>query len=113
MDNSDNFYNQCDKALEAFSYPLRVLIGYMIHRSHTHTLHGQGTGRFSAEEARGFREEIWSTLNDMLEESRRNALQRGSGNDNDACFWCLAGDRPTECDTAVFGSIISALVATR
>ncbi|KAF2097653.1 hypothetical protein NA57DRAFT_77905 [Rhizodiscina lignyota] len=108
----DNFYVQRDKALEAFSYPFRVLIGQLIYRSHTQTLHGQGTGRFTAEEARKFREEIWSTLNGLLEESRRKKAQLHDGNDDDSCFWCLGGERPTECDTTVFGFINSALVAT-
>ena len=109
----DNFYTQRDKILEGFSYPLRALIGYMIYRKHTSLLHGQGISRFSATEARSFREEIWLSLNDLLQESRKKAMQRGGRKDDGSCFWCLGGDGPTECDTTVFGFINSALVATR
>ena len=71
------------------------------------TLYGQGTGRFSAEEARGFREEIWVRLEGMLGESRR---RKGTGKE---CFWCLGGEQPTGCDATVFGFVCSALVAER
>lgn len=102
----DNFYVQRDQVLEALPWPMRFLIGSMIYRSHVKTLHGQGTGRFSAAEARGFREEIWVRLNGMLAESR-------SKSEGKECFWCLGGEEATDCDTTVFGFVCSALIAKR
>lgn len=69
------------------------------------TLHGQGVGRFCLDEARGFREEIWTALNWLLEESRRKLTGR--------CFWCLGGEEPIDCDATGFGFVCSALVAER
>jgi hypothetical protein len=80
----------------------------MVYRSHTQTLHGQGTGRFTNDEAKQFREDIWTNLDGMLAESRAKRAENGR-----ECFWCLGGEEPTECDTSVFGFIVSALVAKR
>jgi hypothetical protein len=102
----DNFYVQRDKILEALPWLLRVYVGGVIYRSHVKTLHGQGTGRFSNEEVKEFREEIWDRLNGMLGEGKRT--REGNG-----CFWCLGGEEPTGCDVTVFGFICSVLVATR
>ncbi|KAJ9656426.1 hypothetical protein H2201_008546 [Coniosporium apollinis] len=55
----DNFYIQRDHVLTALSYPLRVV----------------GTGRYSADEARRFREDIWTNLNGLLEESWKKAQE--------------------------------------
>lgn len=104
----DNFYVQRDQVLEAAPWLVRWLVGGIIYRSHVKTLHGQGTGRFSAEEAKRFREEIWVRLDGMLGESRAKGKTRGK-----ECFWCLGGKGPTSCDATVFGFIISALVAER
>lgn len=109
----DNFYIQRDHVLTALSYPLRVVVGLLIYRTHCQTLHGQGTGRYSADEARRFREGIWTSLHGLLEESRKKALERCGGADDGSCFWCLGGDGPTECDTSVFGFVCSALIAKR
>ena len=103
----DNFYVQRDQVLEAAPLLVKWLVGGMIYRSHMKTLHGQGTGRFTAEEARMFREGIWKRLNGLLGESRKKK-ERGR-----ECFWCLGGDEPTACDATVFGFVSSALVATR
>jgi hypothetical protein len=73
----DHFYVQRDQVLEDALWLLRWLVGNMIYRSHVKTLHGQGTGRFSGDEARWFREEIWVRLNGMLGESRRKGNGRG------------------------------------
>jgi hypothetical protein len=104
----DNFYIQRDHVLVALPYPLRVLVGMMIYRGHQQTLHGQGTGRYTSEEVRALREEIWTTLEGLLEESRKKALARGGTDD---CFWCLGGNEPTDCDTTLFGFVCSALIA--
>jgi hypothetical protein len=66
--------------------------------------HGQGTGRFSDEEVRVPREDIWTRLNGLLGESRRQ--RKG-----EECFWCLGGDE-LSCDATVFRFISSVLVAT-
>lgn len=102
----DNFYVQREQVLEGKPWLVRWLVGGIIYRSHVQTLHGQGTGRFSAEEARGFREEIWGRLEGLLGDSRRRRNGKGS-------FWCLGGEGPTECDVSVFGFVCSALVAER
>jgi hypothetical protein len=109
----DNFYVQRDQVLSSAPYPVRVVVGWMIYRSHCQTLHGQGVARYSADEARGFREEIWTRLNGLLEESMRKSLQKRDDRDDESCFWCLGGDEPTECDTTLYGFINSALVAKR
>jgi len=101
----DNFYVQREQVLEGKPWLVRWLVGGIIYRGHVKTLHGQGTGRFSKEDARGFREEIWERLEGLLGESRR---RKGKG-----CFWCLGGEEPTECDVSVFGFVCSALVADR
>jgi Glutathione S-transferase N-terminal domain len=104
----ENFYVQRDQVLGDAPWLVRWLIGGMIYRSHVKTLHGQGTGRFSVQEARGFREEIWVRLNGMLAESRKKQSSRPN-----ECFWCLGGDGPTSCDSTVFGFVSSALIADR
>jgi hypothetical protein len=105
----DNFYVQRDQVLEDAPWLVRWLVGGMIYRSHVKTLHGQGTGRFSVAEARGFSREIWVSLNGMLGESRKK--KRSS--EGKECFWCLGGEGPTSCDAAVFGFVSSALIAER
>ncbi|KAI9684978.1 MAG: hypothetical protein M1820_010858 [Bogoriella megaspora] len=84
----DNPYIQRDHVLGSFSPLLRFLISSMIYRQHTKTLYGQGVGRFSADEARQFREEIWRTINNLLEQRRREAAVK----EVKECFWCLGGD---------------------
>ncbi|PMD47749.1 hypothetical protein L207DRAFT_576510 [Hyaloscypha variabilis F] len=104
----DNFYVQREEVLGEKPWVVRWLVGGVIWRSHVKTLYGQGTGRFSAEEARGFREEIWVRLEGMLGESRRRREGRGKEKE---CFWCLGGEQPTGCDATVFGFVCSALFA--
>ena len=106
----DNYYVQRDKVLSSQPLPLRVAIGYLIYRKISATLHGQGTGRYSRDEVRAFREEVWQALSDLLEESsRQSGAQRGSREP----FWVLGGAQPTEADTSLFGFIVSIHVAAR
>lgn len=94
-----------DHVLWSLPYPVRVLVGLIIYRNTTATLHGQGTGRFSAEEIAAFRREIWSSFHDLLLASKAN---RGAANAGP--FWVLGGDHPTEADCALFGFIVSVLI---
>ena len=72
------------------------------------TLHGQGTGRYSAGEIKSFRREIWEGINALLLHARKMAKDAA----NNEPFWLLGGDHPTEADTTVFAFITSVLVST-
>ncbi|KAF1983199.1 hypothetical protein K402DRAFT_396905 [Aulographum hederae CBS 113979] len=106
-----NFYAQRDHVLHAVPYPIRVVIGAKIYRSHISTLHDLGVGRYSDAEVVAFQEEVWMALEDMLAESLAKADEKGLDGER-RCFWCLGGTEPTECDTTVFGFVSSMLVAT-
>jgi len=101
-----NYYTMRDHILEAFSYPLRLIIGQLIYRSHTSTLHGQGTGRFSPAEIAAFRLQIWESFNDLLLSSKRNSKSSSEP------FWVLGDDEPTEADMVLFGFIVSVMYCT-
>ncbi|KIW96167.1 uncharacterized protein Z519_03234 [Cladophialophora bantiana CBS 173.52] len=101
----ENFYVQRDKALWSMPFPVRVLVGYLIYRGITNTLHGQGVGRLSGEEVRSLKTEIWRTIDNVLECRLRHA----SG-DHDL-VWLLGGEQPTEADATLFGFITSVLVS--
>ncbi|KIX05751.1 uncharacterized protein Z518_03723 [Rhinocladiella mackenziei CBS 650.93] len=100
----DNFYVQRDKALWSAPYPVRVLIGYFIHRSITHTLHGQGVGRLSPEEIRALKTEIWQRVDNVLKQRLHRAP-------TDEPAWYLGGKQPTEADATLHGFITSVLVS--
>ncbi|KAL4997860.1 hypothetical protein BDV10DRAFT_168657 [Aspergillus recurvatus] len=101
---TENYYTMRDHVLSAVPYPIRIFVGLLIYRSTVQTLHGQGAGRYSAEEIQGFREEAWGAVNDLLVASKEKAQNRGGP------FWVLGGEKPTEADTTVFGFVISALI---
>ncbi|KAI1398861.1 putative glutathione S-transferase [Hypoxylon fuscum] len=101
-----NYYTMRDHVLWSIPYPVRVLVGLMIYRSTLATLHGQGTGRFTAKEIVTFRREIWEGLSALLTASRSN------NKDAHEPFWALGGDHPTEADASLFGFIVSALICT-
>lgn len=100
----DNYYIQRDEVLHAKPLVLKILIGNIIHRKIVQTVHLQGCGRFTSEEQKAFRHEIWETLEAMLAEQRKAA----EGNEP---FWCLGGQNPTEADSVVFAFICTTLVA--
>lgn len=102
----DNFYTQREKALAAIPYPVRVLIGYYVHWSVASTLHGQGVGRFSAEEVHALKAEIWQHVDSVLKQRLRRV---SSGQ----LAWYLGGKQPTEADAALYGFIVSGLVSAR
>ncbi|KAI0161780.1 putative glutathione S-transferase [Hypoxylon sp. FL1284] len=102
-----NYYAMRDHALWSIPYPVRVLVGVLVYRNTVATLHGQGTGRFTAEEIASFRLEIWKSLDALLKASRSS-----SKDDNSTSFWALGGDQPTEADTCLFAFIVSVLICT-
>ncbi|KAL3436680.1 hypothetical protein BDV09DRAFT_43489 [Aspergillus tetrazonus] len=101
---TENYYTMRDHVLSAIPYPIRVLVGLLIYRSTVQTLHGQGTGRYSADEIEKFREEVWGAVNDLLVASKVKAQDRAGP------FWVLGGETPTEADATVFGFVVSALI---
>jgi hypothetical protein len=104
----DNFYTMRDYAMAGVPFPLRTFFGYMAYRGNVRKLQDQGTGRFSDDEVRDFRRDIWEAVNGLLEDSRRKAGEdKSSGN----CFWVLGGSEPTEADATMFGFAVSALMA--
>ncbi|KAK4940983.1 hypothetical protein LTR10_019027 [Elasticomyces elasticus] len=100
----DNFYVQRDMALGSMPYPVRIMVGYLIHRSITHTLHGQGVGRLTNEEIRMLKTEIWQSLDDILKVRLRQATTGEP-------VWCLGDTAPTEADATLFGFVVSVLVS--
>lgn len=106
-----------DHILWSLPYPMRVLVGLLIYRNTTNTLHGQGTGRHTAEEIAAFRAEIWETLAGLLAASRTkqaggSTRSTRSKKADDEPFWALGGEEPTEADTVLFGFIVSVLICT-
>ncbi|KAL4818524.1 hypothetical protein BDW67DRAFT_156745, partial [Aspergillus spinulosporus] len=93
-----------DHVLGAIPYPIRIIVGLFIYRSTVQTLHGQGTGRYSADEIEKFREEAWGAVNDLLVAAKVKAQDRAGP------FWVLGGEQPTEADATVFGFVVSALI---
>lgn len=105
----ENYYVQRDKALWAIPYPLRVVVGLLVYRNISQMLHGQGTGRYTADEIRIFRKEIWEHVNELLESSLRQSRAQV---DKREPFWCLGGTAPTEADTTLYGFVVSVLIST-
>lgn len=103
----ENFYVQRDKALYSLPYPIRVVVGFLVHRTVSSTLHGQGSGRLTAEEVRGLKTEIWQTIDQALEQRLREASSK------EAPVWVLGGKQPTEADATLFGFIVSVLASER
>jgi hypothetical protein len=106
----DNYYIQRDKILWSKPFLVRVIVGQLIYRKTSQTLHGQGTGRFDMEEIAMFRREIWEGISDLLESSLMHSKAKA---ENDKPFWILGGAQPTEADASLFGFITSVLVCAR
>ncbi|GME51029.1 Glutathione s-transferase [Neofusicoccum parvum] len=102
-----NYYAMRDHVLSALPYLVRFLVGLLIYRESTQTLHGQGTGRFSPDEIAAFRLQIWESFDALLQAAKRNATGA-----EEAPFWVMGGEAPTEADTVFFGFIVSVLICS-
>ncbi|KAK8045620.1 glutathione S-transferase [Apiospora rasikravindrae] len=107
---TQNYYTMRDHVLGALPYPLRVVVGLLAYRGTVATLHGQGTGRYAAEEIAAFRREIWEAVDALLTASRNKSLSQDRPKGKP--FWVLGGEEPTEADATVFGFVVSALICT-
>lgn len=112
-----NYYAMRDHILQTLPYPVRVVVGLIIHRGAVSTLHGQGTGRYSGDEIAAFRYDIWESVNALLLEARQRQQQQQQQAEEGAQststpFWVLGRDQPTEADAALFGFITSVLIST-
>lgn len=101
----DNYYTMRDHALGAIPYPLRVVIGLLAYRRLVAMLHNQGTGRFTNDELRESKSEIWDSINGLLRASKSASAGEGP-------FWALGGEEPTEADATLFGFVVSVLIST-
>ena len=108
---ADNYYAMRDGVLAALPFPVRVLVGNLAYRAVAASLHGQGTGRYSADEVRVLKQEVWEGLAAMLSESRVAAAAREDGS-RDTPFWILGRADPTEADATVYGFLAASLVCT-
>ncbi|KAI0102235.1 hypothetical protein GGR51DRAFT_292269 [Nemania sp. FL0031] len=104
---TQNYYTMRDHVLWPVPWPIRGLVGSMIYRNTLATLHGQGTGRFSAEEIALFRREIWQSFADLVLESQTKT-RPAEGQP----FWVFGGPEPTEIDATLFGFVSSTLLST-
>ncbi|KAK4220663.1 hypothetical protein QBC38DRAFT_493739 [Podospora fimiseda] len=96
----DNYYTMRDGVLGGIPFPLRVIVGNLVCKNVSKALWGQGIGRFTDEEAKKMRREIWEGLSGLL----------GSVRKDKGVFWVLGGEGPTEADATVFGFIVGGLV---
>jgi hypothetical protein len=87
-------------------YPVQVVLGLLVYRNVSTTLHGQGAARYTEEEISNFRAGIWGSIEDLLIESKKK-----QGEDQKP-FWVLGGEHPSEADTTLFGAISASLVTT-
>ncbi|KAK0622366.1 hypothetical protein B0T14DRAFT_535642 [Immersiella caudata] len=107
----NNYYTMREGALAALPYVARLIVGPLAYRGVTRTLHGQGTGRFTDEEVREFKREIWESFNDLLVEARGNKVSLAARNeDPNTPFWVLGRAEPTEVDATLYGFIAAGLV---
>lgn len=100
----DNFYTMRDYSMAKVPFPERTTMGDALHRGIVQKVLDQGTGRFSDDEIRAFRKEIWMSVNALLGDSQKTANVEG-------CFWVLGGEVPTEADATVYGFVVSTLIA--
>jgi hypothetical protein len=83
--------------LHTIPYPIRLLVGYIVHSKITRTMYGQGTGRYSAEELDVLRGEAWTSLDDLVAQSKSR--------------WVLGGEEPTEADATLFGFLAATMTS--
>lgn len=92
-----------DKILAPIPWPIRVVVGNIVYNKNIRTFQGQGAGKFTAEELKEFRSEIWETISEALKVS--HAQHSGEGP-----FWVWGGETPTDADAVVFGFVVSNLM---
>lgn len=97
----DNYYIHRDHILQSKPWLIRYIVGNLIHRKIVQTLHLQGCGRFSKEQQKQFRHEIWQTLEQIL------AVRRQASQSKSEPFWVLGRQEPTEADAVVYAFINS------
>ena len=102
----DNFYVQRDGLFKSKPWPIRFIIGTLIHRKIVQTVHLQGCGRFTKAEQKDFRHEILQTLEDVL------AVKLKENKSPTEPFWVLGGAQATEGDFVLYAFINSNLVCT-
>ena len=105
-----NYYEMRPYALSTLSYPVQLVVGLLTHRKVMRTLHGQGTGRFSAEEISLFRRQIFESIDALLVVSKTR--QKEAGGAGDAVFWTLGGDGPSEADAVLYGFVVGVLICS-
>jgi len=105
----DNYYLQRDQALWAVPLPIRVFVGNNVYKKVTKTLYGQGVGRYTSAEVQSFREEVWSSFDDVLSDARETSQSE----DTTTPFYILGGEHPTEADVTLFSFVASILAAKR
>ncbi|KAB5566223.1 hypothetical protein GE09DRAFT_1105935 [Coniochaeta sp. 2T2.1] len=106
----DNFYTMRPGALAAMPYFLQLIIGNLAYNGTLRTLYGQGTGRYTKDEVRQFKLEIWENLNVLLSESRNSSS--AAKRDRHTPFWVLGRPEPSEADATVYAFIVASLVCT-
>jgi hypothetical protein len=107
----NNYYTMREGALAALPYAARLIVGPLAYRGVTRMLHGQGTGRYTDDEVREFKREIWENVNELLVEARgRKASLAARNEDSNAPFWVLGRAEPTEVDATLYGFIAAGLV---
>ncbi|RAH86866.1 glutathione S-transferase [Aspergillus japonicus CBS 114.51] len=101
----ENYYEMRKHALSALPYPVKVAVGYYIYRRQREMLYNQGTLRFTLKELKGFKEDVWTSISELL--VSRKAQKQGDGP-----FWVLGGEEPTEADAVLFGFLAASLVCS-
>ncbi|CAP73010.1 uncharacterized protein PODANS_2_4340 [Podospora anserina S mat+] len=115
----DNYYPMREGILgqggAGLPWVMQWLIGGKIYKDIIRTLYGQGTGRYSSDEVRVLKEEVWEAINAFVVEGRNKTLARRRGNgDNgdDKPFWVLGGEGPTEADCTLYGMVAGRLMCS-
>ncbi|KAK4167905.1 failed axon connections [Cladorrhinum sp. PSN259] len=114
----DNYYAMRDGVMSQIPYPLRVLVGnFFAYKSVVSMLWGQGTGRYTDEEAKRLKGEVWEGVDALVEEARRKSYVSSSASEEakgkkmkKVPFWVLGGEQPTEADASLYGFVVSCLV---
>ncbi|KAK0667413.1 putative glutathione S-transferase [Cercophora samala] len=112
----DNYYPMREGILGSggagLPWILQWMIGGKIYKDIIRTLYGQGTGRYSAEEVKLLKEEVWEAINAFVVEGRNKTLARRKEGDDRKPFWVLGGDGPTEADCTLYGMVAGRLMCT-